>query len=375
MPHDQLGEHIAEVGRDRQIAAVVALLGRQAGPASVDVAALHRAAQHEHRVAVPVVGAAAAVLRHGAAKLRHGHDHGVGHAVAEVERERGQPAREVVEAIGDLTRGAAFVGVVIPLRAFGKRDLEAHVGLRQPRDLLQGLPVRRAWIGHARRRCIGPAGRSRQDAHGVERLGRRRGQGPIGTGRIRGLDRGRCGGIGPHREVVEIAHGQRWGAALQGSRHLPGERHGLQRLLRLSCVARLQIAIQPAVARALHAGRGRLHVVLRVEVGARGIGRARGVHHRQMTRLPPRRKRRHARVQPEEPVEVEGSATPARARDRDGGSRRVVAGIAVRHHHVESIHGAPLEDRDEQLLARACGRHGARQERRRKAHREQRHAA
>src|SRR6185369_3764693 len=67
-----LGEEIAEVGADGEIAGLEALLGGEAGPAAVEAAAAHAAAEDEHGGRVPVVGAAVAVLGHRAAELRHG---------------------------------------------------------------------------------------------------------------------------------------------------------------------------------------------------------------------------------------------------------------------------------------------------------------
>ena len=94
---DDFAEDVAEVGRDREVAALVALLAREPGPPAVDAAAADAAADHHHRVAVSVVGAAVAVLAHGPAELRHRQDDRVFHAIAEIGDERGDAAREVVE--------------------------------------------------------------------------------------------------------------------------------------------------------------------------------------------------------------------------------------------------------------------------------------
>jgi NADP-dependent 3-hydroxy acid dehydrogenase YdfG len=51
MAHHDLGEHVAEVGRDREVAALVARLGGQAWPAAVDAATFHRAAEIRTNVA------------------------------------------------------------------------------------------------------------------------------------------------------------------------------------------------------------------------------------------------------------------------------------------------------------------------------------
>src|SRR5687767_2415094 len=56
MAADDFGEDAAEIGGDRQVAAVVALLAREARPAAVDLAAAHvLPADDHHRVAVAVI--------------------------------------------------------------------------------------------------------------------------------------------------------------------------------------------------------------------------------------------------------------------------------------------------------------------------------
>ena len=97
MADDDLAEDVAEVGRDREVASFEATLRREARPSSVDLAAAHAAADDQHRVAVAVIGAAVAVLRHRAPELRHREHDGVGHAIAEVGDERGDAPGEVVE--------------------------------------------------------------------------------------------------------------------------------------------------------------------------------------------------------------------------------------------------------------------------------------
>src|SRR5215471_15287749 len=55
-------EHGAVVGRYRQVAALIELGLRQAGPVGIDPAAAYIAAQHPDDIAVAVIGAAIAVL-------------------------------------------------------------------------------------------------------------------------------------------------------------------------------------------------------------------------------------------------------------------------------------------------------------------------
>src|SRR5713101_6903507 len=82
-----LGEELAEVGRDRQVAPFEELLGREPGPPTVDAAAEHGAAQHQHGGAMAVVGAAVAVLAHGPAEFGHGEHEHILHAFTEVAGE------------------------------------------------------------------------------------------------------------------------------------------------------------------------------------------------------------------------------------------------------------------------------------------------
>ena len=50
-------------------------------------------------------------------------------------------------------------------------------------------------------------------------------------------------------------------------------------------LSRMKVAIKPAVLRALHAWRCRLHVVLGVEMGPRAVRRAARMHDRHLTRV------------------------------------------------------------------------------------------
>ena len=76
----------------------------EARPLAVDLAAADAAADDHHRVAVTVIGAAGAVLRHRPPELRHRHHDDVLHAVAEIADERRDAAREIVEPVGEDAR-------------------------------------------------------------------------------------------------------------------------------------------------------------------------------------------------------------------------------------------------------------------------------
>src|SRR5262245_7412053 len=115
-------------------------------------------------------------------------------------------------------------------------------------------------------------------------------------------------------------------------------------------LARVQVTIQPAVLRALHTRRGALHVILRIEMRPCPVRGATGMNDRHLPRFEQRLERREARVQPEEPVQVDGCVRrSAWSRDGQRGSRLVVRALAVRHDHVEAIDGAALKDGDQDL--------------------------
>jgi hypothetical protein len=140
-------------------------------------------------------------------------------------------------------------------------------------------------------------------------------------------------------ERLQVVDGERRGRARQHPGQLRPERHGTERRVGVLGVV-LAVAIEPAVGGQLHAWRARLHVILGVEMAARRIGRAHGVHHGQASIVPPRLQRGQTRMQAKEPVQVDHLA----GRHGDGGSLAIVCGIAVRHDHVEPVHGAAHEE-------------------------------
>ena len=143
--------------------------------------------------------------------------------------------------------------------------------LASARDLLQRLAERRSRILDAgagdRRRPI-----AAQRAHRLERVA-----GGAAQQRIVRRFRVRVSNDASHpfrrARRTHRRHRRRAPApALQRAGHLPRDCDAAKRT-RLR-PRRLQVAVQPAVTRALHARRGGLHVVLRVEVRPRAIGRA-----------------------------------------------------------------------------------------------------
>src|SRR5688572_7669298 len=91
------------------------------------------------------------------------------------------------------------------------------------------------------------------------------------------------------------------------------------------------------------------------------------MHDGKLPAIPDRLERRQPRMESEEPVQVERALLPAVwPPDRNRRPRAVVVGFAMRHDHAETVHRAPLKDRDELLRAPSGARRkrGAREKRR-----------
>ena len=72
--------------------------------------------------------------------------------------------------------------------------------------------------------------------------------------------------------------------------------------------------IHPSVAGAFHARRAAFHVILGVEMRARGVGRSAGVNERERAVIPLRHQRGQRGMEPEKAVEVDhGAIAAARA--------------------------------------------------------------
>ena len=154
---DHFAEHLAEIRGDRQVAAFVELLVVEAGPAAVDLAALHVAAEHKHGVGVAVVGAAGAVLARGAAELRHGDERDVLRVVAQVAPEGGDAGGESREPVGELAVYAALVLMGVPAADSVKAASTPRLALSSCAICLMLLP--NSDVGIIRRQaqaCIAP---------------------------------------------------------------------------------------------------------------------------------------------------------------------------------------------------------------------------
>src|SRR5687768_6143031 len=79
-------EYRSEIGRERQIAALVELLARQTRPPAVHLPPFHRPAKEKHRAGVSMVGASVALPARHADELCPRPDGDVGPAIAGVGR-------------------------------------------------------------------------------------------------------------------------------------------------------------------------------------------------------------------------------------------------------------------------------------------------
>src|SRR5262245_39232688 len=363
-----LREERAEVGRDREVAALEELVRREPGPASVGAAAPHAAAEDEHGGPVAVIGAAIAVLGHGPAELGHRDHDDVRHLVAEILSEGRQRPAELTEPQRQLAALGTLADVGVPALHVGECDLEADVGLDELSDLPHGLAEGAPRIvGAVRGRDTGGIG-APEHLHGREGLAARPVQqiaNPLLVKRLEALPRPRVA-VGPDVEPLDGLHRDGTDVALERSRERSADRDSAERTRGLR--ARPDRARQPAVGRALDPRCAAFHVVLRVEVRARRVGRATRMNDGQRAAPPERHERSERRVQREEAVEVDGALALALLRrlKPDRGPHGGVAGIAVGHHHAEPVHGAALEDRHQHLAARLGGTGRSQQKSRRR---------
>ena len=170
-----------------------------------------------------VIGAAAAVLAHRPAELRHRQHDGVGHAIAQIGDQRGDRAREVVEARRQLPLRRALVDVRVPAANLGERDFESDIRFRELRDLLQRLTERRTRILGAVLGLIPGWIERLQHLDRAECVVSRGIQDAIGGGRIFGLERradaSRARGCS-NVELTDLSHRQGRSGAAQRPRQL-----------------------------------------------------------------------------------------------------------------------------------------------------------
>src|ERR1700688_1772161 len=110
----------------------------------------------------------------------------------------------------------------------------------------------------------------------------------------------------------------------------------------------VQRAVEPSVVCRLYAGSARLHKILRIKVRAIRIGRSRRVHDRQVTLLPQGLKGGKRRMQAKESIKIKHVST----RNADAGPHGVILRLGMRHHNIQAVSRAPLENHDQPLVAR-----------------------
>src|SRR5262249_23595920 len=136
MTDEYFGEHVAEVGGHCQVAALEPTLGRQTWPFAINSPAFHFTADDQHRVPVSVVGPPITILGDGATELRHRQHDDIGHPIAELGTQRGNPVREFFQSSRALSLRRPLAHMRVPPADFRKSDLDADVHLYQLDNLL-----------------------------------------------------------------------------------------------------------------------------------------------------------------------------------------------------------------------------------------------
>jgi hypothetical protein len=188
---------------------------------------------------VPVIGAGVAVLGCRAAELGHRDHDDVGHAIAEVARERRKARAELAQDVLELV---VLVGVMVPSVEIHESDLDADVGLDQTRQLHEPR-AELALIDRAVRRGVGLLADRFNPAHGVEHGGALALHPRIGRSGVEPLEDRRA--VGAHLELRQVVNGDRAAVAAQRLRQRRADGDAAQR----GGVGRRagQRAIQPAV--------------------------------------------------------------------------------------------------------------------------------
>jgi len=163
-------DDLAKIRGESQVSAFVELRRIEAGPASVDFAALHRAAQNKHHVGMAVISAAIAVLACRAADSDM--------VTTTVSSPRSP--RSVQKAASDCEKsrstlaiwplGCSFVHVMIPATYVSKGHLHSEVCLDELRELAQAVAEAPLGIIGARRRLVLRRVRGLQHSYRVKRF-------------------------------------------------------------------------------------------------------------------------------------------------------------------------------------------------------------
>jgi hypothetical protein len=243
--------------------------------------------------------------------------------------------------------------VSIPTTNIQKSNLEANIGLDELRHLEEPLSELAAGIARAVFGLEALRISVLKQLYGIER-----GILPHGfEGRVEistALSRVRATDI----EVLDASQSQRGSRSHQGTRHfgVEGDRtEGVGIFLRRA----LHVSIEPTVGDAFVARGSSLHIVLRVEMGARIVGGPDGMNDCQVPLVIDGLQRAQRRMESEESIQIDCRVGGAIARSRDSNLRpsRSIVAIPVGCHYRYPVRSATLEDGDQNRSV--CARSGA----------------
>ena len=187
--------------------------------------------------------------------------------------------------------------MVVPAADVGEGDLHAEIGFDQLRELLEAVAEASAWDSRRRARACTCAGSA---AFSIFTASKVSWPVPCSTESTewsymasKVLAMGEAFGLFPPTPKSLMLLMATAGSLPERMRGSDGsERDGAEGgLVRQLAAQIMQGAVQPAIFGGFHAGRAGFHEILRVEMRARGIGRAGGVHDGEMTLLPQRLER------------------------------------------------------------------------------------
>ena len=264
------------------------------------------------------------------------------------------------EPVGELPVHATLVLMRVPSGHIGKRCFNAEVRLEQLRNLAHVVAEIGIGVVHSHRRRVLRGICRLQHLHRLKCFIAGRVKNAVARIGIHGLKSARRGrwrrtSTG-HGKAVQVADGDCRNFPVERARHFGAERQRAKGRVLLVvtaavacceiCIFRLQRAVQPAILGALYSRRARFHVVLRVKVRSAHIGRAAGVHDRQVSLIVERLERGERGMQPEESVQIKNLVL----RNRNARPHLVVILLAIGNHDVEPVRGAALEDHHQPLV-------------------------
>ena len=172
---------------------------------------------------------------------------------------------------------------MIPAADVGERDLDADVRFDELGNLPHAVAEAPLRIVRTRGGLIGRLLNRLQERDSFERLAPGAVENLIARSRVHRLQYLTCGGVAD-REVIQVLDGDGVLRAAQSTGQSGSEADGANR----GNLAGLgwQSPVEPSVGGALQTRRARFHVILRVEVRARRVGRSRCMNDRQALLLP-----------------------------------------------------------------------------------------